>query len=72
MDIVSLLSSLTSLSIPSVGFNWIDILILVVVIFYSIQGYLLGFLSALIDFISFALSFVLGVSFYGFVANLLV
>jgi len=71
MNIASLLSSLTSLSIPSLGLNWIDILILVILILYSFQGYLLGFLSALIDFISFALSFVLGVSLYGFVANLL-
>lgn len=72
MNIVSLLSSLTSLSIPSLGFNWIDILILVVLIFYSIQGFLLGFLLALIDFISFALSFVLGIFLYSFVADLLV
>lgn len=68
MDLVSL----TSLSIPSLGFNWIDILILIVLIFYSIQGYLLGFLLALIDFISFALSFAFGIFFYGFVAGLLV
>ena len=66
------IASLTSFSITSIGLNWIDILILVVLIFYSIQGYLLGFLLALIDFISFALSFVLGIFLYGFVANLLV
>ena len=72
MNIVSLLSPLTSLSIPSLGLNWIDILIVLVLVFYSIQGYLTGFLAALIDLVSFALSFVLGVSFYGFVANLLV
>lgn len=70
--IASFLSSLTSLSIPSIGFNWIDILVLLIVIFYSIQGFSLGFLTALIDFISFALSFLLGLSFYGFVAHFLV
>lgn len=72
MNIASLLSSLTLLSIPGFGLNWIDILILLVLLFYSIQGYLLGFLSATIDFVSFALSFVLGIFFYSFVANLLV
>jgi len=72
MNITSILLSLTTLSIPSLGLNWIDILILAVLIFYAIQGYLLGFLSALIDFISFALSFALGVSCYGFVAYFLV
>jgi uncharacterized protein YkwD/uncharacterized membrane protein required for colicin V production len=72
MNIASLLSAFTSFSIPSVGFNWIDILILIVLIFYSIQGYLLGFLLALIDFISFAFSFALGIFLYGFVAGLLV
>jgi len=72
MNIASLLSPLTSLSIPSFGLNWIDILILLVLLFYAIQGYLSGFLSALIDLISFALSFVLGIFFYSFVATLLV
>jgi uncharacterized protein YkwD len=32
----------------------------------------LGFLTALVDLVSFALSFLLGLSFYGFIANLLV
>jgi len=72
MNVASLLSPLTSLSISSLGLNWIDILILIVLIFYSIQGYLLGFLSALVDFISFAFSFMFGIFFYSFVANLLV
>jgi len=70
--IASLLSSLTSLAIPSVGFNWIDILVVVIVVFYSIQGFSLGFLTAAIDFTSFALSFLLGLSLYGFVAGFLV
>ena len=72
MNIASLFSSPTTMSIPSLGLNWIDILILVVLIFYSIQGYLMGFLAALIDLASFALSFVLGVFFYSFIAGLLV
>jgi uncharacterized protein YkwD len=70
--IASLLSSLTMISIPMLGFNWIDILVLVIVIFYSIQGFSLGFLTASIDFVSFALSFLLGLSFYSVIADFLV
>jgi uncharacterized protein YkwD len=70
--IASLLSSLTTLSIPSLGLNWIDIVVLVIVVFYSIQGFSLGFLSALMDLVSFALSFLLGLSLYSFIAHLLV
>jgi uncharacterized protein YkwD len=72
MSIASLLASITSFSIPSIGFNWVDILVLIVVVFYSIQGFGLGFLVALIDFVSFGLSFLLGIVFYGVVAGLLV
>ncbi len=72
MNIASWLSTLTTFSIPSLGLNWIDILVLVVVIFYAVQGYFLGFLIALIDLVSFALSFLLGIAFYGVVSNLLV
>lgn len=72
MNIVaSILSLVTSFTIPSVGLNWIDIIVLAIVIFYSIQGFSLGFLTALIDLISFAISFLLGLSFYGFIASLL-
>jgi uncharacterized protein YkwD len=72
MNVAAILSSITSLSIPFVGFNWIDIFVLVIVIFYSIQGFSLGFLTAFIDLVSFAISFLLGLSFYGFVAGFLV
>lgn len=72
MDINSFLSYLTSLSVPSLGFNWIDIVIAVVLVFYSIEGYSLGFLVASIDFISFILSFILGIALYGFFGNFLV
>jgi hypothetical protein len=53
------LNSLTHLlSINTYGLNWIDILFLIIVIVYAIEGYFLGFFSALIDFVSFVLSFV--------------
>lgn len=69
---MNIASTITSLSVPAIGFNWIDILITIVVVFYAIEGYSLGFFASLIDFISFVLSFILGITFYGKVAILLV
>ncbi len=69
MDINSLISSL---SIANFGLNWIDIIIIIIVTIYAVEGYFLGFFTALVDFISFVLSFVLGLSFYSSLANILV
>jgi len=60
------------LSIPSLGLNWVDTLILIVVLIYLIEGWGLGFIRASADFISFIGSFILGLTFYPFFANLLV
>src|SRR5471030_379890 len=65
-------SFITSLSIPFLGFNWLDILILIIVIFYAVEGYYLGFLLSVIDFVSFILSFILGITFYSRIASVLV
>lgn len=54
------------------GLNWIDILILVTLLFYAIEGYALGFFNALLDLISFVLAFFLGLSFYAFFGKLLI
>jgi len=69
VDINSLISSL---SIANFGLNWIDIIIIIIVTIYAVEGYFLGFFTALVDFISFVLSFVLGLSFYSSLANILV
>jgi uncharacterized protein YkwD/uncharacterized membrane protein required for colicin V production len=65
-------SFITSLSIPFLGFNWLDILILIIIIFYAVEGYSLGFLLSVIDFVSFILSFILGITFYNRIASVLV
>lgn len=69
MDIASFI---TSLSIPMLGFNWIDILILIILIFYAIEGYSEGVLIAFIDLVAFSLSFILGITFYSQVASFLI
>lgn len=69
MDINTLINSLPILKF---GLNWIDILLILIVTIYFIEGYFLGFFAALVDFVSFVLSFVVGLSFYGVIASLLV
>jgi uncharacterized protein YkwD len=69
MDINNVLSSLY---ISTFGFNWIDILVLFVLIFYSFEGYALGFYAAFVDLISFIVSFAFGLLFYGFIGSILV
>ena len=69
MDINALLSSI---SIASLGFNWVDILILIILIIYCIEGYALGFYAAVLDLISFIVSFALGLSFYGLIGQVLI
>lgn len=53
------------------NFNWIDYLILTILAFYAYEGYVNGFISALLDLISFAASFLIGLRFYRFAAEIL-
>jgi len=69
MDINVLLSSV---SIPSLGFNWIDVLILIGLVVYCFEGYALGFYAAVLDLISFIVSFAFGLAFYGLIGQALV
>lgn len=68
MDIPSFLSSI---SISGLGFNWIDLLIVVIIGFYAIEGYSLGFFVALVDLLSFVLSFIFGLFLYFYVGKFL-
>lgn len=51
--------------------NFLDVIIAIVLLFYAFEGYSLGFIAASFDFLSFILSFFLGLRFYGFFANFL-
>ena len=54
------------------GLNWIDFILLIIVTIYMVEGYFLGFFAALVDFMSFVLSFVFGLAIYSKIAALLV
>jgi uncharacterized protein YkwD len=71
MNVSSILTTITSLYIPVLGFNWIDIFVLIILFFYIIEGFALGLLVASVDLLSFGLSFLAGVTFYSFIATLL-
>lgn len=52
--------------------NWIDVIIIVVIVFYAVEGYFTGAVHAFFDFIKFIISFLFGLKFYGFFGSLFV
>ena len=67
----ALFSFLGSAVVPQFGINWLDIIIVLVFVVYSIEGYIVGFVSALFDLLSFVLSFIVGLKFYALLGNFL-
>ncbi len=51
--------------------NLLDIIIVVIIIYYAIEGYSLGFILALFDLLGFISSFFLGLKYYSFATNIL-
>lgn len=68
----NLQSFLDFLYVPVFQFNFIDILIIIVILIYAFEGYAVGFLRSLSDFISFVLSFIFALSFYNIFALFLI
>ncbi len=60
------------LKIPFVDLNFVDIGIILVIVVYVLEGYAIGFIRGTADFISFLLSFIFGLYFYGTLGSLLV
>lgn len=53
------------------GLNWIDLICLVIILYYAIEGVIGGFISAVFDFLKFILSFIIGIKCYILTANIL-
>ncbi len=69
----SIISSIvTFMSVKQYGINFLDILIIGVILFYSYEGYMLGLGLASLDFLSFILSFLLGLLFFDTVSRWIV
>ena len=71
MNVATFVSFLES-SIPHVGLNALDIIIIGIVLFYAHEGYTLGFSVAVIDLASFFLSFLIALKGYGLISGALV
>lgn len=56
---------------PEIKINLLDVIIVVIIIYYAVEGYVLGFVLAFFDLLSFVISFFLALKYYGVVANLL-
>ena len=54
------------------SFNWIDFLVIIVILFYALEGYSIGFYASILDLASFVSAFIFGLSFYSFFAKLLI
>lgn len=57
--------------INNLGINLLDVIIVIIVFFYAHEGYVLGFTIAMLDLLSFVLSFIAALKFYGFIAQFL-
>ena len=63
---------LGSISLPSLGLNWLDLVIIIVLAFYAIEGYSLGFIAPLLDLIGFVSSFIIGLKTYSFFSQAII
>jgi uncharacterized protein YkwD len=52
--------------------NWVDFVILIVLLFYAIEGYFTGFIASLLDLVSFVVSFTVGLKYYAVVGSILI
>lgn len=68
MDILTTLISNLSQSLST--FNFLDLVILLVILFYVREGYTLGFTLAFLDLMSFIIAFIAALKFYSLIANL--
>ncbi len=58
-------------SLVNFNFNWLDFIIILVFLFYAIEGIESGFINALFDLVNFILSFVFAIKLYSMVGAFL-
>lgn len=49
--------------------NWVDWAIVGIILFYGVEGYAVGAIPALFDFIKFVVSFIVGLKTYGYIGD---
>lgn len=60
------------LTVPFLKLNFVDIIIIVIIGVYAVEGYAVGFTRSFADFVSFVLSFIFGLTFYDIFSEFLV
>ncbi|MBI2033011.1 MAG: CvpA family protein [Candidatus Levybacteria bacterium] len=65
-------SYLETFSLHRLSLNWVDIVIVIVMIFYALEGFSIGFIAACFDLASFVIAFATGLRFYNTVGEQLV
>src|SRR3989344_4866431 len=60
------------MDIPSLNGNWIDLIIIALIVFYVWDGWHKGFIRGAIDVVGFLLALVIALRFYSFAAALLI
>lgn len=60
------------MNLPAINGNWVDLLVLLIVLFYVFEGASRGLLLGLLDVCGFILSFLASLKLYGFFGGLLV
>lgn len=63
---------LNSIYFSNLGLNWLDFVIIIVLLFYCLEGYSLGFIAALLDLIGFVSSFIIGLKIYSFFSQVII
>jgi len=53
------------------GLNWVDLIVLLLIAVYAVEGFSLGILRSFVDFLSFVASFISGLIFYSFISEVL-
>lgn len=66
------IDALLQISPATYGIAPLDIIIVIIVLFYAHEGYTVGFVLAFADLASFVLSFIAALKFYNYVSQLLV
>lgn len=71
-NVANYVQLLTSFHVPKLGFTFLDIIIIIVTLFYAYEGYAVGFTQAVADLLCFILSFILALKLYSYGAQMLI
>jgi uncharacterized protein YkwD len=66
--ILTQLAKLSTFLVSKIGINLLDVIIVIVILFYAHEGFSLGFTLAFLDLASFVISFILALKFYNLIA----